>query len=434
MERLSIKNRIFVGMTLFSMFFGAGNLIFPPFMGALAGEKAWLALFGFVISAIGLPVLGVAAVALSDGLENLAKRVHPLFSSVFTLLIYLSIGPCLAIPRTAGTSFEMAVLPYISENGNKGIFLAVYSIGFFALAFFLAQKPEMLKERLGKYLAPILLILIGALFIGCLVKSEKGYGDAAEIYQSHAAVQGFLDGYQTMDTIAALNFGLVIAMNIRAAGVRKEKDIAKETVTAGMIAGVLMLIVYGVLTWIGSAAGNLFGAGENGAQTLSQMSGYLFGSAGKMILGAIFFIACLNTCTGLICCCGEYFHTICPGISYRRWVLIFSGISAVIANAGLTAILRVSVPVLQWLYPMAIMLIVLAFLHHRIEKWRYVYPWVIGLTGISSAVHALDALGCQIPAVTVWVERIPLYDLGLGWILPAAAGMIIGIIWSRIRD
>ena len=114
--------------------------------------------------------------------------------------------------------------------------------------------------------------------------------------------------------------------------------------------------------------------------------------------------------------------------------MIFSGISAVIANAGLTAILRVSVPVLQWLYPMAIMLIVLAFLHHRIEKWRYVYPWVIGLTGISSAVHALDALGCQIPAVTVWVERIPLYDLGLGWILPAAAGMIIGIIWSRIRD
>ena len=192
---------------------------------------------GFVLSAIGLPVLGVAAVALSDGLDNLAKRVHPLFASVFTLLIYLSIGPCLAIPRTAGTSFEMALLPYISESDNKGIFLAVYSVVFFALAFFLAQKPEMLKERLGKYLAPILLILIGALFIGCLVKSEKGYGDAAEIYQSHAAVQGFLDGYQTMDTIAALNFGLVIAMNIRAAGVRKEKDIAKETVTAGIVSG-----------------------------------------------------------------------------------------------------------------------------------------------------------------------------------------------------
>lgn len=409
MEKLSFKNRIFVGLTLFSMFFGAGNLIFPPFLGAQAGNRVWFALAGFVISAIGLPILGVAAVAVSDGLPKLAGRVHPAFASVFTLLAYLSIGPCLAIPRTASTSFEMAVVPFLGKNGVQPSYLVIYSIAFFAAATLLALKPDKLTDRLGKILAPLLLILIAVVFIGCQLHSGNGYGAVTGNYSGNSTLQGFLDGYQTMDTIAALNFGIIIAMNIRKKGVKKDSAVVRETILSGIVAGILLLLVYGALAQVGAIAGGQFGAGDNGAQTLSQMVGYLYGQAGNIILGAIFFIACLNTCTGLLSCCSEYFYTQWPKISYRKWVFIFAGASALIANAGLTTILKVSVPILNIIYPMAIMLILLAFIHKWLGKYRAVYPWTIGLTGLSSILH---------PG-------------GLGWIWAAMAGMVLGILYSR---
>ena len=271
MEKLSFKNRILIGLTLFSMFFGAGNLIFPPHLGAQAGGNVGPALMGFVLSAIGIPVLGVAAVALSDGLENLAQKVHPVFASAFTVLLYLSIGPFLAIPRTAGTSYEMAVAPFLKNGGHSRLFLCVYSVGFFMIAVFLALKPDKLTDRLGKILGPLLLILIGVVFIGCWLNSGAGEGAVVGDYADHPVSRGFLDGYQTMDTIAALNFGIIIAMNIRKKGVKKERGIVRETIFSGIVAGILLLAVYSALAWVGAAAGARFGAAENGARTLSQM-------------------------------------------------------------------------------------------------------------------------------------------------------------------
>lgn len=431
MEKLSFKNRIFIGLTLFSMFFGAGNLIFPPFMGAQAGQKVWLALAGFAVSAIGLPVLGVAAVAVSDGLSKLAGRVHPMFASIFTMLIYLSIGPCLAIPRTASTSFEMAVIPFLKNTDSQGAWLTAYSVGFFAIAVLLALNPDKLTDRLGKILAPLLLVLIGVIFIGCQFHTGSGYGQAMGNYQTNALSQGFLDGYQTMDTIAALNFGIIIAMNIRSKGIKKEGALIKETIFSGIGAGILLLLVYSALAWIGAEAGGYFGPGQNGAQTLSQMVGYLYGHGGNIILGAIFFIACLNTCTGLLSCCSEYFYSRWPKISYKKWVFIFAAASALIANAGLTAILKISVPVLNIIYPMAIMLIVLAFLQRWIKGYRAVYPWVIGLTGAGSFIYVLEQAGIRLPGVSGIFIKLPLYSIGLGWIWAAVIGFVIGFIFSR---
>lgn len=430
MEKLTFKNRILIGLTLFSMFFGAGNLIFPPYLGAQAGNHVWAALTGFALSAIGLPVLGVAAVALSDGLRNLAQKVHPVFASAFTILMYLSIGPFLAIPRTAGTSYEMAAAPFLNTGADSRLFLAIYSIGFFAIATLLALKPDKLTDRLGKILGPLLLVLIGVVFIGCQMHSGNGYGETIGNYQKHPVVEGFLYGYQTMDTIAALNFGIIISMNIRTKGVKKESSVIKETIFSGMITGLLLLAVYSALAQVGAVAGARFGVGENGAGTLSQMMGYLYGSGGKIILGAIFFIACLNTCTGLLSCCSEYFYTLWPKISYRKWVLIFACFSALIANAGLTAILKISIPVLNIIYPMAIMLIVLAFIHRWIHRYPAVYPWVIGLTGISSTVYALEQTGIRVASLSRLLEQIPLHSIGLGWIWAAAAGMLLGIVLS----
>ncbi|WP_418750461.1 branched-chain amino acid transport system II carrier protein [Frisingicoccus sp.] len=430
MEKLSFKNRILIGLTLFSMFFGAGNLIFPPHLGAQAGGNVGPALMGFVLSAIGIPVLGVAAVALSDGLENLAQKVHPVFASTFTVLLYLSIGPFLAIPRTAGTSYEMAVVPFLKNGGHSRLFLCVYSVGFFMIAVFLALKPDKLTDRLGKILGPLLLILIGVVFIGCWLNSGAGEGAVVGDYADHPVSRGFLDGYQTMDTIAALNFGIIIAMNIRKKGVKKERGIVRETIFSGIVAGILLLAVYSALAWVGAAAGARFGADENGARTLSQMMGYLYGSGGTIILGAIFFIACLNTCTGLLSSCSEYFYSRWPKVSYRSWVLAFAGFSALAANAGLTTILKVSVPLLNVIYPMAIVLILLSFVHRWAGRYPAVYPWAVGLTGISSMIYALEGTGIHFPAVSKILAEIPLHSIGLGWLWAAAAGILLGVAFS----
>ncbi len=425
-QKLSNRNLLLVGFTLFSMFFGAGNLIFPPFLGAMAGDRTWSAMAGFLISAVGLPVLGVAAVAMSGGLMKLAGRVHPRFAFVFTLLIYLSIGPCLAIPRTASTSFEMAVLPYLGKNGpSVSTAQLLYSVAFFAIAMTLALKPEKLTDRLGKILCPTLLTLIAVIFTGCLVWPLGPYAAADASYATGAATKGFLEGYQTMDTIAALNFGIIIAMNIQAKGVNDEGSVVRETIKAGVVAGILMALVYGALAHVGAPAARMMANVGNGARILTFVADRVFGRAGMILLGLIFFIACLNTCVGLLSCCSEYFTTVFPVLGYRAWLVVFGLVSVVISNVGLNRILAFSVPVLNIIYPVAIVLIALAFLNPLIRRWRYVYPCSILFTGVVSVLYALDQR--YVPAV---VAKLPGYTSGLGWILPAAAGLVAGIALS----
>lgn len=429
MKTLSKKNKILVGLTLFSMFFGAGNLIFPPFLGNQAGTRVWVAMAGFAVTAIGFPILGVAAVAKSGGLKQLATRVHPAFAAVFTLLIYLSIGPGLAIPRTAGTSFEMVVLPFLPKSYSATGIQVAYSAVFFLIAFLIALKPEKLTERLGKILTPCLLTLILVVFVCSLFYTGGSLGEPSAAYQS-SFVKGFLDGYQTMDTIAALNFGIVIAIGIQAKGVTEEKQVVRETMKAGILAGVLLLAIYSALGYIGSLVSGSYQEAENGAQILTYIVHQMFGQKGLILLGIIFLIACLNTCVGLLCCCSEYFTKLVPNVPYQMWNGIFAVISFLVANLGLSKILKISVPVLQAIYPMAIVLIALAFLHPLIEKWKLVYPVTILLTGLVSIIYVLETLGLKLYIVTEVLHSLPFYKQQLVWITPALFGMAVGILLS----
>lgn len=427
MKKLTIKNRILVGLTLFSMFFGAGNLIFPPFLGAMAGRNTWVAMAGFAMTAVGFPILGVAAVAEAGGLTALGSRVHPRFAFVFTLLIYLSIGPCLAIPRTASTSFEMAVKPFVNAGAGAQL---LYSLVFFGIAFLVALKPDRLTQRLGKILTPCLLLLIVILFAGCLIHPTGDYGAPAGQYASRPFSKGFLDGYQTMDTIAALNFGLIIALNIKALGVKQDSGVVKETIKAGAIAGVIMLLVYAALAHIGAMAGQGLGRMENGAGTLTALAQYLFGNTGMILLGVIFFIACLNTCIGLLSCCSNYFCTILPCPGYVGWVAIFAIASMIVSNAGLNKILEISVPVLNAIYPVAIVLIVLALIHRAIRRFPYVYQCTVLFVGLTSVLSSLTESGLQIPVLSPFIQALPFFSVGLEWLIPAVAGVAAGILLS----
>lgn len=431
-KELKGRDLLLVGFTLFSMFFGAGNLIFPPFMGAQAGTGTWFAFVGFAMSAVGFPILGVVAVARSGGLPALAGRVGRVFSLVFTVLIYLSIGPCLAIPRTTVTSFEMAVTPFLGEGAHVWLFQLLYSAVFFGVALLVALRPEKLTDRLGKVMCPILMVLIVVIFVGCLIRPVGGYGAPTGSYMSLSAAQGFLDGYQTMDTIAALNFGLVIALNIRARGIGEEKAVVRGTVRAGWIAGAVLVGVYAMLTHAGALSGGAFPGAANGTETLKRLVSALFGNVGMAILAAIFVIACFNTCVGLISCCGEYFSTLIPRFSYRTWAVFFAALSALISNAGLNLILKVSVPVLSAIYPVAIVLILLSFLQRWIEGKGYVYPAAILCTGMASVLYAMDGAELLPGVIGGVLDAVPLAAIGLGWVIPAVIGVLAGLVLSLL--
>ena len=428
MKKLSKRVQLLLGFTLFSMFFGAGNLIFPPGVGAQAGNLTWLAMAGMAVSAVGLPVLGVVAVALSGGLDTLGDRVHPLFSRVFTIVAYLAIGPCLAIPRTASTSFEMAVPPFVGADAPIGMLQILYSLVFFALALVVALRPEKLTDRLGKIMCPILLLLIVVTFIGSLVDPLEGYGaPQSELYAAAPVARGFLDGYQTMDTIAALVFGIIIALNIRARGVEEDSDVVRYTVRAGWMAGVLLLVVYAMLAHIGALSGGAFPGATNGAEVLTNLVPALFGTPGSVLLAAIFVIACFNVCVGLISSCAEYFNMICPKLSYRTWAILFAAVSMLIANAGLDLILSLSVPVLSIIYPVAIALMALALLHRWVGRWPLVYPVTVLFTGMASILYTLRDLKVLPAALSDLLGALPLAEQGLGWLLPALVGMVVGL-------
>lgn len=433
MQQLSRKQQLLVGFTLFSMFFGAGNLIFPPQLGAQAGVQTWPAMAGLAISAIGLPILGVIAVVRAGSLNTLASRVHPLFASVFTILIYLSIGPCLAIPRTASTSFEMAVPPFLPAETPTALFQLGYSLIFFAAAFVVALHPERLTSRLGKILCPMLLILVTVIFVGCLIHPVGEYGPASAPYDHMAPVQGFLTGYQTMDAIAGLNFGIVIVLNIKALGVTHRRPVLRTTIRAGVIAAILFAVVYSMLAHIGALSSTAFPGTTNGAVTLANVVGAIFGPIGSVLLAAVFIIACFNTCVGLISSCASYFHTLVPKFSIPAWAAFFAVISMIIANAGLDQILTISVPILNILYPPAIVLIFLSFLPSCVQKLWAIYPVGIAFTGVASILYTLQNLKIPLLWLDTLLNRIPLAYVGLGWILPAVVGILLGAVLSTLH-
>ena len=429
-----MKNKILIGITLFSMFFGAGNLIFPPFLGAEAGTSGWLAFVGLSFSAVCFPILGVVAVTLSGGADRMADRVHPMFSVVFISALYLAIGPCLAIPRTSGTSFSMAVQPFLPEGMPVGLVQLIYSIIFFTVAARIALHPERLTEYLGKRLTPILLTLIVIIFVVSQIHPTGSAAAPVGMYASAPVIYGFQYGYQTMDALAALTFGTVIALNIREQGITEEKAVVKETISAGWIAGGCLILVYAMLNYVGMLAGGAFTGMENGTDVLLLTVHTLFGNAGTLVLALVFLIACFNTCVSLLSCCGKYFNELFPQISFPHWVFLFAGLSMLISNVGLNTILKVSVPVLNAIYPPALLLIFLTCINRWIKRYPKIYPWSAFLCCASSITLMLEQQGILVPLLLPLLRQMPGYTGGFAWFMPTIAGILVGLLHSAVEN
>ena len=426
--KLSKKNTVLISFMLFSLFFGAGNLIFPPFLGQNAGTVTLPAILGFLATAVILPVLGVVVVSRFDGLDKLSGHVGSRFSLVFTLLIYLSIGPGLGIPRAASVPFEMAVAPYLPEGTNGTLWMVVYSLVFFLVALWLCMNPGKLVKRVGSVLTPSLLTLILLLFVCFLFRGEVAVAGPQSAYAAAPFLQGFTEGYQTMDTIAALNFGLVIATTLGSFGLKEKKDTLRYTVVAGVFAGSILAAVYLMLTYMGMCSSGVYAIRENGAWTLRSIVSQVFGTPGAILLAAIFTLACLTTCTGLINSISQYFATLFKKTTYKMWVVVIVVFSFLICNLGLNAILSISVPILSAIYPVSIVLIVLGLSHGLWQRNRFVYPVTVGATAVASVLYMLDTLGVSVG----FLRRLPLYDMGFGWVSVALAALVASLLMGRV--
>ncbi|MGO3018683.1 MAG: branched-chain amino acid transport system II carrier protein [Anaerococcus sp.] len=433
-KKLTKSELITVSLMLFGMFFGAGNLIFPPMLGKLAGEKVFVALVAFAVTAVIFPILGVVTVAKTEGLNNLARKVSKGFALVFPMLIYLSIGPGLGIPRAATLPFEMAFMPYLPEAVNVNLARFLYTCIFFGLAFWFALSPKKIVKRSGKFLTPSLLVLMVALFVGVLLKGNVNPLDPANEYATAAQTTGFLEGYNTMDTIAALNFGLVISLAIKTMNVESKEDVMSYTVKGGFIAGTLLFLVYAALSYIGYSTGGFFPETQNGAEVLTNVSYYAFGTFGRVLLASIFSLACLTTCIGLITSVSKFFYDTTGKLSYRKWVTVWSLTALVVANFGLNTILKISVPILSAIYPVSLMLIILSLTDRLFKGDKLVYKTTAYVTVLVSVLYVLfttlEGNGANLGLLGQVLNKLPLYKEGLVWVLPSFVTMVLTSIYT----
>lgn len=439
-KQLSMKQRILVAGTLFGMFFGAGNLIFPVHLGQMAGSNAIPAMIGFVLTAVGLPILGVAAIGNthSDGLQSLANKVGRKYGYVLTIALYLTIGPFFAIPRCATTSFTTGIVPMLTGNISESVMLLIFSLIFFAFVLFFSLRPAKITVWIGKIINPLFLIFLAVLLITALLQPSISLWDVepAAAYESGALFSGFIEGYGTMDTIAGLAFGIVVIDIIHSMGITKDSAVAKDVLISGTMTGFLMAIIYVAAIITGVQSRGLFSISDNGGTALAQISRHYLGSAGSIILALTIIFACLKTSIGLVTSCSDTFVRMFPNaLSYKTWAIIFTVFSFIVSNIGLSKIIEYSMPVLMFLYPLSITLIVLALIGNLFEHDQIVYCCVTIFTAVAAIFDLLKSLpettriSLHLNGVISTAAKIlPWFDLNLGWVIPAIIGFAIAML------
>ena len=438
-KKLTLRQKILVAGTLFGMFFGAGNLIFPVHLGQMAGQNALPAIIGFIITAVGIPILGVAAIGVthSDGLQTLSGKVGKGYGIFFTCLLYLTIGPLFAIPRCATVSFTTGITPLLGADSPEWLYLLVFSAAFFAFVLFFSLRPGKITVWIGKIINPLFLFFFAVLMLAALLAPGAAVSavEPVEAYRSDAFFPALIEGYGTMDAIAGLAFGIVVIDVIRRMGVDNDDAIAEDVLSSGLLTGALMALIYVVSIVVGAQSRGLFELSENGGIALTQIAGHYLGGVGLFILAFTITFACLKTSIGLVTACAETFSKMTNGkISYRSWAILFTVFSFAVSNIGLSAIIEYSIPMLMLIYPPAIALILLAFLGKFFAHDRTVYITTMTGTWAAAIFDCMKTLPAPVQTalhldapIAFAAAHLPLFDKNLGWLLPAVIGFAAGM-------
>lgn len=432
-KKLTWQKLVLVASLIFGMFFGAGNLIFPVQLGQLSGGNWLPATVGFLITGTIVPFLAMMAVSVtnSQSVYDIAKPVAPWFGTVFLVAIHMTIGPFFGTPRTAATAFSMGVAPFVPVK-YQGLAMLVFSAVFFGLAYFLTVKESGLLKWVGRYLNPLFLgLLLLVLVLSLVMPMGNTHQTVSAAYQSNAAFQGILDGYNTMDGIALLALAVSVVYAVKGLGFHK-KQVSTVLAKAGLLSIVAEAVIYAALVLVGTSSLGLFKPSANGGDAFAQIVGHYMGNFGTALTGVIVTLAVFTTAMGLFVSFSQDMHRVFPKVSYLWWLRVIAFGSFVTANAGLTNIVAWSVPILMLLYPFALVLILLSLFSKYFKQSALVYRFVVAAVTLPAVLDALASsplvsLASVQRVVNGYHQFVPFASLGFGWVVPAALGALVGL-------
>ncbi|WEV38023.1 branched-chain amino acid transport system II carrier protein [Lactobacillus sp. ESL0680] len=434
---LTWKQYLVVASLLFGLFFGAGNLIFPIHLGQMSGANWGIATIGFLITAVLLPLCAVLAISASHakGVFDIGRPLGPKFALVFMVLIHLTLGPLFATPRTASISFSVGLQPVLPQKLAKPGLL-IFSAIFFILAFIISYEQSTILDSIGRILNPIFLILLFVIFLMafCSPMGAAKHQPVTAAYQSAPFFNGFLEGYNTMDALAGLAFGYTIVSAVRQLGKTSAKSNAKVTARAGVLATGAIGIIYIILIWLGSTTLNHYKISPDGGTVFNQIVTYYLGNIGHALLATLVTLTCLTTAVGLIAAFAQDFHRSFSKVSYHAWLGIMTFASFLTANCGLDTIISWSTPMLMFIYPIAMVLIILSITASWFDHDPIVYFWVVVFTVIpaifdmiASFPPVISQMHWALQVRAFQLKILPFAAIGMDWIIPALIGLIIGL-------
>ncbi|MHC3377615.1 branched-chain amino acid transport system II carrier protein [Ligilactobacillus equi] len=441
-SKLNFKHYLMLSSLIFGMFFGAGNLIFPVHLGQLAGVHWFSAALGFLFSGILLPLGALLALAITraEGIFDLARPLGKGLALTFLILVHATLGPFFATPRTATVPFSMFANHFAPSM--QGLALLIYSGIFFGIVYFMSLKEGKITERIGKLLNPIFLILLFVIFLFAFIK-PMGSADttkASEAYLTASFTNGFLEGYNTMDALAALAFGITVVTAIKSWGIKSAKETSISMAKAGVVGMAGIAIIYLISIFLGATSLHHFALSENGGTAFAQIANFYMGPIGEALLATLSTITCMSTAMGLVIAFAQDFHKRFPQISYKIFLTVNCGISFVFANLGLNQIIAWSTPVLMFLYPIAIALIFLGITSplfqndattYRLTVFFAFIPAIFDMLNASPAVISQTTLAKTLTAFAG--QYFPFFNLGFGWFTFGICGYFLGLVAHFIK-
>ncbi len=444
-KKLSKRDYLVVASMLFGLFFGAGNLIFPLHLGQLAGSNWVPATLGFLVTAVILPLLSVLAVSAmhAEGVYDIGKPLGAWFAVLFMVLIHLTIGPLFGTPRTATVSFTTGVAPMLPKS-MQTTGLLVFSAVFFLVAFLLSYKEQRITSAIGKALNPVFLVLLFFVFFFGFTHS-MGSASAQANTAGYTALggsffNGFLQGYNTMDALAGLAFGVTVVTAVRGLGLKRQSSVSKVTAKAGVLATSMIGLVYLFLIVLGAKSLANFKVSAEGGTAFNQVVTYYFGTAGHALLATLLTVTCLTTAVGLVAAFAQDFHKHFPVLSYVQWLGLMSFASFLTANFGLATIISWSTPMLMFLYPFAMVLILLSVTGKWFNHDKTVYAFTVAFTAVPAFFDMIAAFPPVVSQSALGVALtnfehgfFPFATLGMAWVVPAVVGLAVGLIVYKVR-
>lgn len=411
-----------LGFMTFAFFLGAGNIIFPPLAGAMAGQNISLATLGFLVTAVGLPLVTLIAVAKAGGgIVDMAKYLPTKVATLLALAVFIVIGPSFATPRAALVAYEISASPFL-ENPDATS-LVLFSLLFFSIVAYLSLATGKLLDMIGKVITPLLIVLLAILSASVFINPLADLGPATQEYISNPFIKGFLEGYNTMDTLGALVFGMLIINVIKSKGIDDKKVQYKYLIIAGCIAALGLTFVYVSLFYLGGTSQVDLTNINNGGEIITLYVQTLFNTPGLVLLAFVVGLACLTTAVGLVSAMSEFLITLKPTWNRKLLVILNCALCAVVTNVGLSELISLSIPILFIIYPVAIALVVLTLLDSFISNKKLSYRFVISIALIFGILDGLNVAGVNMHNF----DFLPLFDKSMAWTIPTCAAIIIAI-------